>query len=626
MAYLTRGQILARLGQEKYDSRESTKSKSREEPATVQHLKIKLKELPVQKNGTKQVTELLVHENATEKVTELSVQENATEKVTELSVQENAMEQASELPVQRYITAENNTPKRTYYNAQNEEEDCSVIPEMVVNELAIELLEMLRTNTSDDVTKITEELFDTDTGPDQNTSEIFDTDIESNKNTSARDVVLSLEEDSDAMPGRMNSESDISTIIVNENGETLGNNGPLHVVDINQNAIILEGVNVVSNNVEQNMHHIYEANERFENCMPDSNEVVMKPNVNFECNKTLENKGQDQSHTWKRNSNKQNRMLGKAYKGVKKQRVGDKILYKQTAHKCERALGAMCRGKCRKKCTLLTQKNRQTIFDAFWNMNWQQKQIYLTNLVDCDHHNYARAVKHYHLKISDSERIPVCKEMFMNTFNIREKQLRNWVSNSAGLKGMYPKPERQPQKNNKSSKKKHESAEMFLDSLNYIDSHYCRKNSNKKYVDSQIKNMAKLLHLYKVFCKTNALLAGSKKLLISVFKQKNLSLYKPKKDRCDLCEEYKLNSVEQEIYDVHIEKKKEAYLEKETDKIKCKESDEVEAIVVDTQQIMLCPLLENNSQYYKSKLCNHNYTIYRLSDADVLSVLCLARS
>ena len=82
-----------------------------------------------------------------------------------------------------------------------------------------------------------------------------------------------------------------------------------------------------------------------------------------------------------------------------------------------------------------------------------------------------------------------------------------------------------------------------------------------------------------------------------------------------------MGTISEHDYNEHIAKKQEAYVEKETDKERCKTSDDVATIVVDVQQVMQSPLLEVNSQYYKSKLCTHNYTIYWLL-THMLYVIC----
>ena len=50
------------------------------------------------------------------------------------------------------------------------------------------------------------------------------------------------------------------------------------------------------------------------------------------------------------------------------------------------------------------------------------------------------------------------------------------------------------------------------------------------------------------------------------FAELNLSLFRPKKDQCDLCISFKVGNTSEDLYKHHIEKKNTAREEKATDK------------------------------------------------------------
>jgi len=89
--------------------------------------------------------------------------------------------------------------------------------------------------------------------------------------------------------------------------------------------------------------------------------------------------------------------------------------------------------------------------------------------------------------------------------------------------------------------------------------------------------------------------------------ENNISLFKPKKDACDLCTAFDTGNISIEEKELHVLKKKEAREEKEIDKESVNE-----VFTMDLQSVLLCPKSNVSSQYYKTKLIVHNFTIYDL--------------
>ncbi|CAH2091941.1 unnamed protein product [Euphydryas editha] len=101
------------------------------------------------------------------------------------------------------------------------------------------------------------------------------------------------------------------------------------------------------------------------------------------------------------------------------------------------------------------------------------------------------------------------------------------------------------------------------------------------------------------------------------FEELNLSICKPKKDRCDVCSGFETKNVTQEEYDRHIEKKKAARLEKEADK-KLAIDGKITALCMDVQSVKVCPKVQASAVYYKTKLCCHNFTVYNMATNSVV--------
>lgn len=64
-------------------------------------------------------------------------------------------------------------------------------------------------------------------------------------------------------------------------------------------------------------------------------------------------------------------------------------------------------------------------------------------------------------------------------------------------------------------------------------------------------------------------------VLYQIFKEKNLSLFQPKKDQCDTCNAFKAGNVSEDLYRNHVIRKEAARDEKRTH---------------DLQSVKLCPI------------------------------------
>ena len=82
----------------------------------------------------------------------------------------------------------------------------------------------------------------------------------------------------------------------------------------------------------------------------------------------------------------------------------------------------------------------------------------------------------------------------------------------------------------------------------------------------------------------------------------NFAIYKPRKDRCDTCTAYNAGNVDENEYQEHIKKKKEAMAKKKRDNEFVEKDDAVILLYIDLQNVPLSPSLQASACYYKSKL------------------------
>ncbi len=155
------------------------------------------------------------------------------------------------------------------------------------------------------------------------------------------------------------------------------------------------------------------------------------------------------------------------------------------------------------------------------------------------------------------------------------------------------------------------SANEFLDLLPKLPSHYARASTTKLYLEPIINSKKHLYELYKSHCQLNEKKCASRFQLSSAFDAKNLGLFSPKKDQCDVCCSFKVGQCTEAIYKTHIAKKIAAREEKIIDKCLALKG-KCHVLTMDLQSVKLSPMLNASALYYKTKLAVHNFTVYNL--------------
>lgn len=175
----------------------------------------------------------------------------------------------------------------------------------------------------------------------------------------------------------------------------------------------------------------------------DHEEVV----ESAECSRKRQRTADPQN--WKRNVQKRLRMEGKEFLGIKKSSSGEYIVRNRSSRiLTERGCSKRCKKSSKnRQCTLISEKDRQCIFDGFWNnLDWQGKKVLVNSLVDCkpcpDSDNKRRKVSYiYHLK-SGGIKVQVCKSMFLSTLGIGEKMAYGWLEDAEQNSGTPNKPKK----------------------------------------------------------------------------------------------------------------------------------------------------------------------------------------
>lgn len=243
--------------------------------------------------------------------------------------------------------------------------------------------------------------------------------------------------------------------------------------------------------------------------------------------------------------------------------------WKYDIPKKKREMKPRCLCKCMEngllQCSLITDDDRKKIFEEFWSHDWQAKKVYVRFLTKITKTVRARNRKEcdkskrkfssvYYLKKGNAT-VRVCKSLFLNTLAIGPWTAQNWQQEPTGdtdtdevndpEDGMVLENNQDevtvsaPKKTRKS--KETENLKDFSSTLPKVESHYCRKSSNwssKRELYSFYKND---------WCLQKNVDPVSICTFSNKFEEKNLGLFRPKKDLCDRCESFKTGNLEKKI-------------------------------------------------------------------------------
>lgn len=256
-------------------------------------------------------------------------------------------------------------------------------------------------------------------------------------------------------------------------------------------------------------------------------------------------------------------------------------------------------------------------------MNWDQRKVFISNTV------FTREIKRkttegnsrrtnslaYNLQIRNNLLV-VCKTMYLNTTGLGQWSIADWSAKSQNgviEHNAIAVASRAPRENNDTGRL--EFLKKFVSLLNKLPSHYCRKTTSKLYLEQTFTTYQSLYNVYKTSCENEVIDSLTINKMKEVLSEMNVSLFKPRKDQCDICLAYTNGHLSLNEYEVHQAEKNRARQEKTKDKIRALEG-ECHVLTMDVQAVKLSPMTKANALYYRTKLCNHNFTIYNLATND----------
>lgn len=330
---------------------------------------------------------------------------------------------------------------------------------------------------------------------------------------------------------------------------------------------------------------------------------------------------------WKRVKNEKLRMKGKEYLGFSRDK---NKTFKHSTPRSARTLGARCSSKmCLKSkkrfCSSISEDTRKEIFTTFWEkMTWDQRKVFVSAHVSLyppsrktteDEASRRSYTLIYRLP-NGAEAVQVCRNTFLSTTGLGRFTVETWVKNSKH--GMTEaKSDQNENRKNKNHRviiweERKRFLEKFFDDLPKQPSHYVRKDTSKWYLEQRFATLQQLYECYKETCEEKKKNYLGIKCFRKIFNQKNLSLFTPKKDRCDLCIEYEKKNVDEDKWKKHIEDKNRSREERSKDRDRASRGECI-LLCMDVQAVKVAPTLNATKIYFKTKLGCHNFTIYNIT-------------
>ncbi|KAL4702155.1 hypothetical protein ACJJTC_014999 [Scirpophaga incertulas] len=262
---------------------------------------------------------------------------------------------------------------------------------------------------------------------------------------------------------------------------------------------------------------------------------------------------------------------------------------------------------CPKKCFQKLEQNcREHIFNCFWDIGRHEKQWeFILKYTRCHKPKRIKAegpnrtqTRVYSLPINKTETVHVCRKMFLNTLSIGEKTVRTAFKKLGTSTNEHCLNDLRGRHLNRPKKIKEaviDSVKDHIDSLAPIESHYCRKNSTKKYLDGQLsyKRLHNLYTEWLLHQNYDCEIASLRQYQDIVNKNFNIAFYYPKKDQCDKCHAFFSNKEPTEIQkseqELHMQRKNLGRTVKAADKSESERNSNIITATFDMQKILTCP-------------------------------------
>ncbi|CAG9823940.1 unnamed protein product [Phaedon cochleariae] len=369
-------------------------------------------------------------------------------------------------------------------------------------------------------------------------------------------ITCSNDKTESGLPNNCNSEtsipSSISTqeeyepqIIQNSNKKTSTVSNEKNIDEENPTAVNFEMIEIIDDlgNVINNIHDLHETIQNEWKEQPiivltetQKNEEEDQPQEDIEGSKQKPRKRKLKPAEWKLNVRKKKCQSGEQYVNVRGKVVKARSL--QNKKNCLQN----CKFNCAKQ---ISQDERKQAFNSYWSSTQNEKYLFLRNTTKkamkgrkTTGDNVSRRCYSftYFIQVKGGD-IRVCKKYFLGTFDISQKPVY-----TAHLEPNEIKKDNRGKQSEESAKK--EEIMTHIKSFPVIDSHYCRQNTKRKYLEANL-SVAKMYGLYTKWCHDNDTTAAKLSYYRHIFTTEfNYGFHVPEQDRGIRCESFKIKNEE----------------------------------------------------------------------------------
>lgn len=285
-----------------------------------------------------------------------------------------------------------------------------------------------------------------------------------------------------------------------------------------------------------------------------------------------------------------------------------------------------CETRCPNECNEFTEDDRKSIFESYWSLNHQRQRDFLLNYIDV-HEIKRRRVKsesrrsltrQYYLP-KQQEKFKVCRRFFLNTLDVTDKLLRYSENNRSDIKTSKIDERGKRCPKNKTAVDDVNTAIAFINKLPAVPSHYCRKDTTRKYLPTEFKNVSNLYRMFEQYLasESNTKCKVSLQVFKKIFKKEfNIGFHVPKKDKCLTCEKQKnidkdnVDENQQNEYNKHIKEKEVTNACFIEDQKKRHNDSTILCTSFDLQKVLGTPNGNNFLLGFSSKYAIYNLTFY----------------
>ncbi|XP_076453198.1 uncharacterized protein LOC143288506 [Babylonia areolata] len=318
-------------------------------------------------------------------------------------------------------------------------------------------------------------------------------------------------------------------------------------------------------------------------------------------------------------------------KEAKRQRsMGQEYTSNATKKKiAARKMKTRCKEKtCVRQCSTISDEQRHELFQSYYALaDLRLQREFLVRHIKCsqtkrkskpEKPSRRQITKSYFFTINQNV-VPVCKVFFLNTLALSEQTTRTALSKitSTGTLTKDNRGGRQSETVVARDQMMRRKIEGHIDRFPRVESHFCRESTTRDYLHPDLTKRK----MYNLFLKewNPQPNPPSFALYKKIFKEKNLSIHRPKKDQCSLCMTY-LKGDEtvkenlRERYEIHVGEKQKVRDLKDQCKKEAVQDEAVLCASFDLQQVIYLPISKEGALFYKRRLAVYNLTFYNIGD------------